>query len=168
MSDIAPTIKLISYPVLLWIFSYTNISHEAVAILTILLVVDVLTAIIRVAITDYKSLSSRTGIIGMLSKLLTFLIPFIVAIVGRGAGVDMTMYVSMSLKVLIIYEGWSVLTNIVQIRKKDKTIGEFDAISMVLNTIQQFFKTVLTSIFQKVPDKNELRYETVEDNKIEL
>jgi hypothetical protein len=153
MTEATIAMKLTSYPILLWVLNYTQIDKEAGAILAILLVLDVLTALSRVALINPKSFSSRVGIVGILSKCLTFTIPFILAVVGKGAGLDMGTFVNYSLRILVIYEGWSILGNIGQIRAKDTSLNEYDAISLMIRKIQGMFKTLLDQVYKSGSDK---------------
>lgn len=152
-------IRLGSYPILAALFAYTGLSHEAIGILAVLLVLDVLTAIIRVAVKNPQALSSRIGIVGILSKCLTFMIPFVVVIVGKGAGFDMTKLATVMVSILIIYEGWSVIGNIGQIRSEDTTLNEYDSVSLLIKKIQVLFKNLLDNIFlnvENVSDKPQI------------
>lgn len=173
MTEATVTLKLASYPVLVWAFSYTGISKETTGILAVLLVLDVVTALIRVAITNPKAFSSRIGIVGILSKCLTFMIPFIIAIVGKGAGMNMTTFSNYALNVLVIYEGWSVIGNIGQIRAKDTSLNEYDAISFLIRKIQALFKNLLDNVYRseinssnkpEVPEVPEITPEQTDKN----
>lgn len=137
------TIKLFSYPLAVAVAAYFNLSSEQMHILAVLLFLDVATGIVRELVIDPRGFSSKIGIVGMLSKLLTFSIPFVVALVGKGVGMDMADFISVAISTLIVYEGWSVISNIGQIRAKDKTIAEYDAISFLIKKIQDFFKKIL-------------------------
>ncbi len=138
------TLKLFSYPLAVAVASYFQLSSEQMHILAFLLFLDVATGVTRELLIDPKGFSSKIGIVGMLSKLLTFGIPFILALVGKGIGLDMAEFVSVSISTLIVYEGWSVVSNIGQIRARDKTISEYDAISFLIKKIQDFFKKILS------------------------
>lgn len=142
-----PTIKLISYPAIVWLFSYTGLSHEAVSILAILLALDVITALIRVAVINPSDLSSKKGIVGIVSKCLTFMIPFLIVIVGKGAGIDMSKFATMSVTVLVVFEGWSIIGNIGQIRSKDTTLNEYDGVSLLIKRTQNMFKAILDNVY---------------------
>lgn len=154
-SETITTMKLASYPLVAWILSYTQISHEVITILAAFLFIDVVTGLLRVALTEPQKLSSRTGIIGILSKLLVILIPLVIALVGKGAGYDLTQLVDLSLKFLIVYEAWSILGNIVQIRTKDTSLNEYDAVSLLIKSVQDIFKRMLGSLTAQVPQKGE-------------
>lgn len=146
------TLKLASYPAIVWLFAYTGFNHEAVGILALLLVIDVITALIRVAVTDPTKLSSKIGIIGILSKCLTFIVPFVIVIVGKGAGLDMLAFANSAVTILLVYEGWSIIGNIGQIRSKDTSLAEYDAVSLLISKIQDTFKGILGNFF--LSDKN--------------
>lgn len=142
--------KYASYPAVLFVASYLKIDAEIIGILFILLVLDVITGILKEWLLNPKGLSSRVGIIGILSKLLTLLIPLTIALVSKGSGIyteSIVKLVDMSLVILVVYEGWSVLGNIGQIRAKDKTISEYDAISFVIKKIQDTLKAVIEPIY---------------------
>lgn len=161
MTQATVTIKLASYPLLVWAFEYTGISKEATLILAILLIADVGTALLRVAIINPKTFSSRIGIVGVLSKTCTFLIPFVIAIVGKGAGIDMRVFSNIALSTLVIFEGWSVIGNIGQIRSKDTTINEYDAVSFLIKKTQNLFKSVLDNIYKSDMTKDAVQKSTL-------
>ena len=141
-------IKFISYPIVVTAF-YLNLPSEPLNILAILLLLDVITAIIREWIIDKKSISSRIAIIGIVSKMLTFMLPFIVALVFKGIGFDVRLLAGTIVSILVVYEGWSVISNIGQIRAGDRTINEYDAISYLIKKIQDIFKGMLENIYKK-------------------
>lgn len=143
------TLKLASYPLAIIITEYLGIGYEQMSILAVLLVADVITGVFREYVVNPHNISSRIGIIGVLSKLLTFTIPFIIALITKGSGIDMTSVIKGAITILVIYEGWSVISNIGQIRAKDKTIPEYDAISFLLKKLQDTLKAMLTTIMQK-------------------
>ena len=138
------TIKLFSYPAAVMVFGYLGLDSEQMHILALLLAVDVITGIVREFAIDPSKFSSKVGIIGMLSKLLTFTLPMVIALVGKGIGLDMAEFISVAISTLIVYEGWSILSNIGQIRAKDRTIPEYDAISFLIKKTQDFFKKILS------------------------
>lgn len=157
------TLKLAGYPALLWLFSYTGIDAEVGLILGCLLAMDVVTALIRTAIVDPKKFSSRIGIVGILSKCLTFCIPFVISIAGKGAGYEMKVFTDYALKILVIYEAYSVIGNIGQIRSKDTTLNEYDAVSFLISRVQKAFKSLLDAIYNSGTDelRKELKMEDV-------
>jgi len=146
--DYYTSFKLASYPIGVYILQYTGIKQEAVAILAVLFLIDIITAVIRQFIVNPHSLSSKTGTIGVLSKLLSLLIPITLALVGKGVGVDLKYLVDVSISVLIVYEGWSIISNIGQIRQKEVGNSEYDAISFLIKKIQDSLRNMLTSMVE--------------------
>lgn len=142
------TIKLISYPIV-GTAIYLNLPAEPLNILAILLLLDIITGLIREWVIDKRNISSRIGYIGFISKMLTFLIPFVFAFVFKGIGFDVKIFAETIISVLIVYEGWSVISNIGQIRAGDKTINEYDAISYLIKTIQDIFRGLLEKSIYK-------------------
>jgi hypothetical protein len=140
--------KSISYFFLVPLFSYTGISAELTAILAVLICVDILTALIReYAVGNH--IKSRTLWIGISAKMLLLIIPFIVILVGKGAGVELLSMGRITISILIIAEGYSIIGNIGQIRKKDVTIDEQDVITSVIKNIEKVFKNLLGSLMKK-------------------
>lgn len=140
--------KSISYFILVPLFAYTGISGELVAVLTTLIVLDIMTALIREYAVGNR-LKSRMFWIGVSAKMLLILIPFVVILVGKGAGVNLLPMGRITLSIFIVAEGYSIIGNIIQIRKKDITIDEQDAITSVIKGIEKTFKKILGALMQK-------------------
>ncbi len=142
------TLQTSSYPILVFVFSYVGIPLEKFWILGILILVDVFTALIRQAVIDPRTLSSRTGLVGTVSKMCVILIPFVVAIVGKGAGFDVSVLVSACISIIMVAEGWSIFGNIGQIISKDQSRNEYDAITLLIKKLQDVFKGVIEGMLK--------------------
>lgn len=140
--------KSISYFILVPLFTYTGISGELVAVLTTLIVLDIMTALIREYAVGNR-IKSRTFWIGVSAKMLLIIVPFIVILVGKGAGIDLLPMGRITLSIFIVAEGYSIIGNIIQIRKKDVTIDEQDAITSVIKGVEKTFKKILGALMQK-------------------
>lgn len=147
MKEIIQTIKAFSYGILVPLFAYTGISYELVMILSVLLFVDILTGAIRECIIG--KLKSRELVKGITSKVLLLLVPFVLILIGKGVDIDFSPISKLVLSTFIVSEGYSIIGNIVQIRMKDKSLGEQDAITMVLEKAQSIIKTILESLMTK-------------------
>lgn len=147
MTDTLNLVKAFSYGVLVPLFTYTQLSQELVLILSVMLLLDIATGIIRECIIG--KLKSREITKGVISKMLLLMVPFILIMVGKGAGIDMSPIAKLVISTFIIAEGYSTIGNIIQIRLKDKTIGEQDAITMVLQKAQQIISSLLEGIMTK-------------------
>ena len=136
-------LKAFSYGVLVPIFAYTQVPQELVILASIMITIDIITGIIREWILG--QFRSRELMKGLVSKFILMLVPFIMAMVGKGIGIDMTIMVKMVLSTFIVAEAYSSIGNIVQIRK-GTDISEQDSITFVLQKAQDVIKNVLDSI----------------------
>lgn len=137
-------IKALSYGILAPIFAYTGLSAELVIVLMVLIALDCFTAMIREFFLH--NLNSRTLGIGIISKVILMIVPFVLVLVGKGVYIDMTPIATLSLSVLVLAEGYSIIGNIMQIRGNDKTITEQDAITFILRKAQEIIRDMLEKI----------------------
>lgn len=140
--------KAIAYFILVPLFTYTGISHELVGILSVLITMDIFTAVVREYLLGNR-LKSRMFWIGISAKMLLILIPFVVILVGKGSGVDLLAFGKVTLSIFIVAEGYSIIGNIIQIRQKDKTIDEQDAITLVIKSIESKLKKIIGLLMEK-------------------
>ena len=122
---------------------FLGLSTESYAILGALMIVDTITGVIRAGVVHgWRSVNSHNLSFGILSKMCLILIPLIVALAGRGSGVDLTIVAKGALSMLVLSETYSILGNMQSIRTR-KDIAEFDAVNFVLaglrHTIEKFF-----------------------------
>ena len=117
------TIKAFSYALLVPLFTYTGLSSELTSILTVLIGLDITTAMLR-ELAIGNQIASQTLWVGIVAKLLLILVPFILILIGKGAGVNLLQLGKLTLSTFIVAEGYSVIGNIIQVRKGDKTITE--------------------------------------------
>jgi hypothetical protein len=82
-----------------------------------------------------------------MSKFFIIFIPIIIGIVVKELGVDFWPIISWLYGVLIVYETYSILGNFLIIRSKDPTISEYDAVSIIIQKIQDTMKSVIEKIF---------------------
>lgn len=144
-----PSLKTASYAAGAAIFAYLGISAEMALVLAILLVIDTLTGSIRAMVIDHRNFSSSVLSRGVLSKLMLVLLPLTVALVAKGVGIDLSWLVSMTMGIIIVSEGYSIVANIGQIYKKDDKGSESDAVSFVISKILAVFRAILDTLFKK-------------------
>jgi hypothetical protein len=147
------TIKAMSYALLMPIFTFTGLSKEIVTILAILIALDLFTAIIRELTVTGGRFLSRTLWVGIASKGLLILIPIVLALVGKGIGMNLKWLAELSLSALIVAESYSILGNIIQTRNNDKTIDEQDAVTSVIKSLESFISTILTTVLSRLGTK---------------
>jgi phage-related holin len=81
-------LKITTYPLIAMLCAMGDIPQTSVNILAILVLIDVITGVIKQYVIDPSKLSSRTGIIGIMSKFFIIFIPIIIGIVVKELGVD--------------------------------------------------------------------------------
>jgi len=130
------------------IFAYLWLKEEAVMILTVLLIIDVFTGVLK-AIRIKEEVTSKKGILWPLSKLSILAIPFIVALMAKGSGWDGDILVSAFFGVASVYTGYSSIANIYMIYTGEK-VTEVDATSAIIKYMLGVVEKKLKSIY---PDR---------------
>lgn len=122
-----------------------GLSTESYAILAGLMMLDTITGVIRAGVVHgWRSVNSHNLSFGILSKMCLILVPLIVAIAGRGSGVDLTLVAKGALSMLILSEAYSILGNTQAIRIR-KDIVEFDAINFLLTRLRKGLEKLLVT-----------------------
>lgn len=126
-----------SYVTLACIFMYLDIKQEAIIPLTILLIIDIITGVIK-AIRIKEEVTSKKWILWPLSKLSVLFIPFVIGLIWQSQWVDMSRLLSWFFAVASLYTWYSSLANVYMIYTGRK-VTEYDATTAI-------FKFVLSSI----------------------
>lgn len=122
------------------ILNYFNISWEALAILSALLILDFWMGIADAYIKDRTQVTSTKMWRWLVKKTTRRLLPFIVVWIFRWAGMeDMSTIVNMILSMLIITEWYSIIGHIYSINT-GKDILEIDAFETLLQLILKLLK----------------------------
>jgi len=131
------------------IFGATGISHETIAILALLMVIDVITGIARSGkLYGWGAVTSSKMTAGIIAKLLVMLVPLVIALAGRGSGIDLRWVVSSSLTILVLAEAYSILGNIHSASTGKKT-PEFDAVGYILEKFREVVENFLSNTKKK-------------------
>lgn len=122
---------------------YLNLIPQSVIILSGLLIADVITGIVRSALLlGLSSIRSSIAIRGVISKLLVFLIPIVIALAGKGIGLDLSPLAQASVTVFILSMTYSILGNIRSIQTGQPK-QEFDAIQYVMNQVKGLLQNII-------------------------
>jgi phage-related holin len=120
-----------------------GLSTEAYGILAVLMLIDTITGVIRSGtIHGWRSVTSHAAEVGLLAKLLLLIVPMVVALTARGAGLDLRWVASGALTVLIVSEGYSILGNIHSTYLR-QDVKEFDAINFLLTKLRDTLERVV-------------------------
>lgn len=131
-------------------FVFLNIDTDVVKILTYLMLIDTISGVIKVFILkeifDFKVL-----FFGGCSKLLVLLIPMTLALVGKGISktYDFTLLLDSVLRILVVSEGLSIITNFYVIKTK-KSVKNFDIISMLLSALRKGMLSIISQTLKTI------------------
>lgn len=117
------------------LFTYLGLSIDAVTALSWLMIIDTLLGLIK-AIRIGQKISIKILLWGFVTKLLIILIPMIVATIAKGLNKDFNWALDFVIKILVINEGISNLTNIISIRTK-RNIQNLDIVTLLVRYIRK-------------------------------
>lgn len=153
-------IKYTSYTVV--IVENFGISTFKVKMLTILMIFDIITGVLKSYFTKGgNSIRSKVFFAGLCSKLFILIIPMLIQVLAKGIDKDFSFLVNWSFNWLMIAEFYSFITNIKSIRER-KNLKEYDAFTMILNTLQNYFLAFLEVTRKTLFQKNEKEEENEE------
>lgn len=129
--------------------AFLSLGPDAYTILGIFMLTDTFTGVIKSGtIRGWRSVTSHSLTLGILSKATIILVPLLITIAGHGVGFDLVFLGKSTLNILIISELYSILSNIQSIRLK-KEVQEFDAINFLLSKLRD----ILEKTIKKDPKK---------------
>lgn len=114
---------------------YIGFNPEALAIYTLLMLVDVATGVVRTyVISGGQAITSDALKFGVLKKVLALIALFTIGIAAQGVGFDLHKFVHGIVVVFILGEAYSILGNIHSARTGSKKV-EFDAVEYALGRV---------------------------------
>ena len=120
-----------------------GLSTHSYAILALFILIDTFTGVLRAGLLHgWQEVTSFKFTTGLISKLLVVLIPMMIALAGKGVGLDLTFLAQSSIGMLILAQFYSILGNIHAIKIR-KDVREFDAVSWVITRIQEVVEKLL-------------------------
>ena len=137
MENVLNFIKSVLYA----LFVYLGIKTGTVKVLFYLMAIDSLLGIIKALRLGYKFSFKRLGW-GMVVKISLLVIPMILALIGRGLGIDFSLFVVAAMNILIVNEGISCITNILSIKTK-KQIENNDYVTLLLHSIRKLLEGLI-------------------------
>jgi len=120
-----------------------GLSTHSYAILAFFILLDTFTGVLRAGILHgWREVTSFKFTTGLVSKLLIIFIPLMIALAGKGVGIDLTFLAQSAIGMLILAQFYSILGNIHAIKIR-RDVKEFDAISWVISHIQTIVEKIL-------------------------
>jgi phage-related holin len=132
------------------LFAFLNVDVDVVNVIMWLMIIDTISGVAKAVIVDKIKFTSNRFYLGIMSKFVLLLIPITLALMALGIGYDFTWAVDATLRLIILSEGISIVTNTISIREK-KVYENRDYLSIILNWV----RGELISIFDStINDKN--------------
>ena len=133
------------------VFVFLNLDMDVVRILSILMLVDTALGTIKAIYLEDLKFTFKKLLWGIVSKSTILLIPMLLALVSLGLGYDFKWVVDLVLKILIVSEAISSITNILSI-KENKNIENTDYVSKLLHSIRNFLKNKMEKFIKRFED----------------
>lgn len=131
-------------------FIFLNIDTDVVQVLCWLMFIDTFSGIIKSFVLG-KCFDFKVLFFGICSKLLILLIPMVIALVGKGISktYDFTSILDAVLKILVVSEGLSIITNFYVV-KTGKDVKNFDVVTLLLSSIRKWMQKIIKSAIDKI------------------
>lgn len=127
------------------IFIYLNMETEPVTVFCWLMITDTILGAIKVLRIDYTKFNFKELFLGFVIKPTLLVIPMTIALIGKGIGYDLRLLVSLSIKILIVSEGISIISNLISIKTKEET-KDFDIITRLLKKTRLFLMNIANKL----------------------
>lgn len=135
-------------------FAYLKLDIDIVKILMYLMIADTVFGAIKAVRISKIKFSFKTMLWGIVTKATILTIPMILALVALGLGYDFVWLIDIVLKILVLHEGISIITNMISVRQ-NKNIINSDIISIMLLKIRQIFIDLVKKFTQDITKEKE-------------
>jgi len=146
MEKLKELIKILIYP----LFIYLQIRVEIIMILSVLMVIDSCLGGIK-AVRLGQKFEMKVLLWGFILKQILLIIPFTIALIGKGIDYNIVMLVHVTIKIMIVSEGYSILGNIYAIKNK-VNVNKLDAISMMIKSLRKILYVGIQNGIKKAED----------------
>lgn len=141
-------LKIAGYGLSVIVFESLGIQQTQIGILVILMLLDFITWIGKQYKIDASQITSHEAWLGIIKKILTLAIIFIVWLLFKGLWIDGTAYINWVLAILIMAEAYSSLQNIYAFRT-GTVLPEYDVISILIKTVWNYLKEMIDKTVNK-------------------
>lgn len=130
-------------------FVFLNIKEDVVHILLLLMFLDTFFGVVK-AIVANERVTIKKLLLGLTIKFLILLIPMMLALVGKGLSIyDFTPLVEIVFRILIVGEGFSIITSM-YIIKTGKKVEDVDIVSLMLATLRKVLLSMINMLLKKI------------------
>jgi len=146
--------KTLSLPVEIWtlikvglysLFAFLNVDLDVAHIIMWLMLIDTVTGIIKSIVVGKLMFTFKAFYSGILTKFVLLLIPMLVSLTAMGLGYEFKWVIESALRLIVLSESISVLTNIISIKQR-RNIQNKDYLSIILNIIRGWMMSMFDSI----------------------
>lgn len=130
------------------LFAFLELDINVVNVVMWLMIIDTASGIMKAIAVDKVMFNFKYLYVGILSKFVVLLIPMTLALMARGIGYDFKWAVEIVLRLIILSEGISIITNAISI-KDNEVLKNRDYLSLMLN----FIRKKLIELFDKTINK---------------
>jgi len=129
--------------------AFMSIGPEGYSVLALMMMLDTITGVLRAGVVHgWRSITSHEATLGIIKKGTAIVIPLMIAVAGHGVGLELVEVAKWTLRVLILSELYSTISNIQSIRL-GRDVAEFDAVSYILEKIRQILERNIKKPNQK-------------------
>lgn len=132
-------------------FAFLNIDTDVVKVLMLLMLIDTMSGIIK-SLALGEKFNFKVLFFGLCSKLLILLIPMVLALVGKGISksYDFSPVLDCVMKVLVVAEGLSIITNFYVMKTRKKITENIDIVTLLLTAIRKGMLSIINATLKKI------------------
>lgn len=129
--DIWIEVKYLLYAAFVWL----DVDLDIFKVLITFMIVDTISGVLKTLKMNYKEFAFNTLLWGLVSKLGILIIPLVVALLFKGIGQDFGFGVMMVMKILIVSEFVSTISNIYTV-KTGVIVKDIDIFTMLFKFLR--------------------------------
>lgn len=145
-------VSIFWYIAIISLFEYLDVQSIQITILSILMLVDLVTWLLKQYSINKDEITSYRGWRWVIKKVLTLMFLLSFALMFKWVGIDWTTYIKSVFSILIVAEFYSVTQNTYSFMTWKK-VNEFDAVSIIIKYIWEILiKNIEKFIWEKKND----------------
>lgn len=130
------------------VFVALEIDVNVVIVLSYLMLADTIVGVIK-AVRLGETISFKKLIWGMVTKVSVLIVPMVLALVAKGLSFDFKWFVNAVLDILVVAEGFSVISNVIAIKEK-KEVENSDIITKLLNAVRKGMARIINGLMNTI------------------
>lgn len=125
------------------LFLYLNIDTDIFKVLLTFMVLDTIMGVLKVIRMNYREFSFSELLWGLVSKMGILIIPLLVALLAKGVGQDLNIGVMLIVRILIVSEFISVISNVYTFKTKTE-VKDIDIFTMLFKFLRNSAYELIT------------------------